>query len=211
MKPIPPSYPQTTLCEYINMLPSLESSDEEQTDTTHVNPESIPTTHVTSVHTQPISTSPPPLRRTTRPHVQPVWMQDYVNHVKPPSTIFISNVAITALNPNFHCFLATHTNNTDPVSFQTAIQSAHWVEAINQELDALELNNTWTVTTLPPGKCPIGCKWIFKTKPNVDGTLDKYKERLVILGCHQKYGIDYAETFAPVAKLTTVMLGPEVS
>lgn len=204
MKPIPPSYPQTTLCEDIDMFSSLESSDEEQTDTKHVNPESIPTTPVTSVHTQPISTSPPPLRRTTRPHVQPVWMQDYVNPVKPPSTTSISNVAITAFNPNFHCFLATHTNNTDPIRFQTAIQSAHWVEAINQELDALELNNTWTVTTLPPGKRPIGCKWIFKTKLNADGTLDKYKARLVILGCHQKYGIDYAETFAPVAKLTTV-------
>ena len=75
---------------------------------------------------------------------------------------------------------------------------------MNQELDALELNKTWEVTTLPTGKTAIGCKWIFKTKFYPDGTIDKHKARLVILGCHQQYGIDYAETFAPVAKLTTV-------
>lgn len=60
------------------------------------------------------------------------------------------------------------------------------------------------ITTLPPGKQSIGCKWIYKTKYHPDGTIDRYKSRLIILGCRQVYGIDYGEAFAPVAKITTV-------
>lgn len=75
---------------------------------------------------------------------------------------------------------------------------------MNLELEALELNNTWEVTFLPPQKHIIGCKWIFKTKFNPNGTVDRHKARLVVLGNKQQYGIDFAETFAPVANLTTV-------
>ena len=56
----------------------------------------------------------------------------------------------------------------------------------------------------PVGVKPIGCKWIFSLKLKSDGTLDRYKARLVALGNRQEYGIDYDETFAPVAKMTTV-------
>lgn len=56
---------------------------------------------------------------------------------------------------------------------------------MNQELDALEMNQTWEVTELPSGCHAIGCKWIYKTKYLPDGNIDKHKERLVILGCHQ--------------------------
>lgn len=55
---------------------------------------------------------------------------------------------------------------------------------------------------MPPGKVTIRCKWLFKTKYAADGSIDKHKARLVILGCHQKQGEDFFETFAPVAKLT---------
>lgn len=75
---------------------------------------------------------------------------------------------------------------------------------MNEELEALELNNTWSVIELPPNKQAIGCKWIFETKLNPDGSVDKYKARLAVLGNKQQYGVDYSETFAPVAKLTTV-------
>lgn len=75
---------------------------------------------------------------------------------------------------------------------------------MNDELNSLELNNTWEVTTLPPHKKAIGCKWLYKTKFNADGSLDKYKARLVILGNHQRPGEVYNQTFAPVAKMTIV-------
>ena len=75
---------------------------------------------------------------------------------------------------------------------------------MHDELEALEQNHTWDVVPSPVGVKPIDCKWIFSLKLKSDGTLDRYKERLVALGNLQEYGIDYDETFAPVAKMITV-------
>lgn len=75
---------------------------------------------------------------------------------------------------------------------------------MNQELRALEENGTWAITTLPPGKTVIGCKWLYKTKFISDGTIEIYKARVVVQGGRRRYGVDYQETFAPIAKMTTV-------
>ena len=75
---------------------------------------------------------------------------------------------------------------------------------MNEELSALEQNNTWVITNLLLRKKAIGSKWLFKTKYLPNGSIERYKVRLVVLGNKQQYGIDYVETFALVAKLTTV-------
>nr|GEV65942.1 zinc finger, CCHC-type [Tanacetum cinerariifolium] len=67
-------------------------------------------------------------------------------------------------------------------------------------------NDMWVIFDLPPGCKPLGCKWIFKRKMKLDGSIDKFKARLVIQGFRQKEWIDYFDTYAPVARITTIRL-----
>ncbi|GJV18870.1 zinc finger, CCHC-type containing protein [Tanacetum coccineum] len=97
----------------------------------------------------------------------------------------------------------------DPITYNEAMQSqdsAFWKEAIDDEIGYIMENNTWVLSDLPLVCKPLGCKWIFKRKMKVDGTIFKFKARLVIQGFRQKEGINYFDTYAPVARITTIRL-----
>ncbi|GJV92948.1 FRIGIDA-like protein 3 [Tanacetum coccineum] len=100
-------------------------------------------------------------------------------------------------------------NNKGKKKKNDAMQSrdvAFWKEEINDEMDSIIENNTWILSDVPLGCKPLGFKWIFKRKMKVDGTIDKFKARLVIQGFRQKEGVDYFDTYAPVARISTIRL-----
>ena len=73
------------------------------------------------------------------------------------------------------------------------------------EIEALQNNGTWTITTLPPKKKALGCKWIYKIKYHSDGTIERFKARLVILGNHQVEGLDYTTNVMSVLPLVCLV------
>ncbi len=79
-----------------------------------------------------------------------------------------------------------------------------WEMAMQEEYDSLVVNNTWSLVPLPKGRKPISCKWVFKIKHGVDGEVECYKARLVERSFTQTFGVDYNETFAPVAKFVSI-------
>ena len=93
---------------------------------------------------------------------------------------------------------------SDPTTFEEDIQSSKWRAAMDLEMEAIERNGTWELTNLPKGMKKIGVKWVFKTKLNENGEVDKCKARLVAKGYAQQNDIDYTEVFAPVARWDTI-------
>ncbi|RVX03686.1 putative mitochondrial protein [Vitis vinifera] len=117
----------------------------------------------------------------------------------------ISNfVSYNSLSAKCRAFTTNLDRIQLPKNIQEAFEIPEWKEVVMEEIRALEKNETWEVMNLPRGKKPVGCKWIFTVKYKADGTVERYKARLVAKGFTQTYGIDYTETFAPVAKLNTI-------
>ena len=97
----------------------------------------------------------------------------------------------------------------EPQTYKEAMTSPEalsWKEAINSEVESILQNHTWELVDIPPGSKPIGCKWIFKRKLKADGSVDKYKARLVDKGYRQKEGLDYFDIYSPVSRITSIRM-----
>ena len=77
---------------------------------------------------------------------------------------------------------------------------------MQEEIHAIKKKNTWELSSLPRGHKAMGVKWVYKTKRNAKGEVEKYKARLVVKRYKQKFGIDYEEVFASIARPRTVRL-----
>ena len=93
-----------------------------------------------------------------------------------------------------------------PRNVDEALRSKECKKAMDEEMKALQRNETWDLVPLPQGKKVISCHWVYTPKFNAHGTLERFKAKLVAKGYTQSYGIYYFETFAPVAKFNTVRI-----
>ncbi|CAH9056431.1 unnamed protein product [Cuscuta europaea] len=167
-------------------------------------------------------TTPGQNRRSDRPRKTPAWHNDYEVQMH-TVTINSHPVATPTLTPEsgtpyslthyikynhfsvpHRAFLAAISMTKEPNSFGEAVRDPRWREAMTREIQALERTRTWEIRDLSPGKRAIYCKWVYKIKYKSDGSVERYKARLVVCGNRQVQGIDYNETFAPVAKMVTV-------
>ncbi|RVW89075.1 Retrovirus-related Pol polyprotein from transposon RE1 [Vitis vinifera] len=121
--------------------------------------------------------------------------------VKYPMSNYVSNHRLSESNKSFVNQLSTI---AIPNSVQEVLVDPRWKAAMNEEMKSLQKNETWELVECPPGKKPVGCRWIYTVKYKADGSIERFKARLVAKGYTQTYGIDYIETFAPIAKINTV-------
>ena len=80
----------------------------------------------------------------------------------------------------------------------------HWKATMDDEMEALQSRDTWELVTCPVGASIVTCRWVFIVKYKLNGSVDRYKARLVARGFSQTFGVDYAETFSPVARLNSI-------
>ncbi|KAL8126686.1 hypothetical protein AgCh_013813 [Apium graveolens] len=95
---------------------------------------------------------------------------------------------------------------TEPKKVEEALQDADWVQAMQEELNEFERNKIWTLVSRPKNRSVVGTKWVFRNKTDSDGINTRDKARLVAKGYSQQEGIDYDETFAPVARLEAIRI-----
>ena len=98
------------------------------------------------------------------------------------------------------CLLA----DFEPRNVKDAIDNESWIEAMNEEIEKIQKNKTWTLLHRPKEINVVGTKWVFRNKLNADGQVSRNKARLVCKGYCQEEGIDYGETFSPVARVEGV-------
>ncbi|KAD2804249.1 hypothetical protein E3N88_37626 [Mikania micrantha] len=177
---------------------NVEQNEEPNLDASHV----------------PVEEQSRPMRTRSQPqrlkeyHVELPPSIDHANptHDQATSTVhpLAHYISYNNFSTNHKAFLTAIDSLDEPKNFKQASQDLKWREAMEREIRALEQNDTWSLQELPFGKKPIDSKWVYKIKYKPSGEVERYKARLVAKGYTQMEGVDYHDTFAPVAKLVTV-------
>ena len=110
------------------------------------------------------------------------------------------------LSEKYRAFTSNTSHLFIPRTIQEALGHLEWRSAVQEEMNALLKNRTSEIVDLPKEKKTMGCKWVFTIKCKLDGSIERCKARLVAKGLTQTYGIDYQETFSPVAKINSIWI-----
>jgi hypothetical protein len=126
-----------------------------------------------------------------------------VLHPRQPKTL-LSTTTIAASVISFSRVVSPPSH--EPLVFNDANRYEVWHSAMYEEIQALRANRTWTLVPFHPSMNVVGSRWVYKIKCGSDGSIERYKARLVARGFTQQEGIDYSETFSPIIKQVTIRL-----
>ncbi|KAK2437071.1 putative mitochondrial protein [Trifolium repens] len=166
-----------------------------------------PIQEVTIVPLEPCQSVPPDTPPVDRPTSKP--LQTYQRRPKPsaptpvPETIEDSP---PTPSPSPDPVPQPEPNLPDVIRKGEALSHPEWRQAMIDEMCALQSSGTWELVPLPPGKSLVGCRWLYTVKVGPDGKIDRFKARLVAKGYTQIFGLDYSDTFSPVAKMASIRL-----
>ena len=178
----------------------------------------IPNTDSPTQHTETTNhTDPQPyIRKSQRPRKPPSYLKDFhctlasSSAADPLSSAvrypLSQHLSYSKFSPSHKNFILNISLSEEPKTYKQAVLSENWRKAMEAEISALIQTGTWEFVDLPAGKQTVGCKWVYKIKHKADESIERYKARLVAKGYTQTEGIDFLETFSPVAKLSTVRL-----
>ncbi|CAH9140808.1 unnamed protein product [Cuscuta epithymum] len=216
-------FPSTTL----PVLPSQYTTTSHApgypiTSSSPVTSSAQPTVSVSPAHIPDANPSSPPACLPTSPSPTPPSSPPHTPTPSPPITPPVSIHPTPPLVQNVHPMrtrakdgiykprtilsLTSVECPPDPTCFSQANKSLKWRAAMAEEFNALITNKTWDLVPHDSTKNVVGCKWVYKTKYNSDGSIERHKARLVAQGFNQQAGVDFSETFSPVVKPTTVRL-----
>ncbi|XP_068308687.1 uncharacterized protein [Pyrus communis] len=161
-----------------------------------------------SISTVPSSSSPEPVPTSNLPPVTPAPLVSSTPEVSAVSHSMVTRGKSGICKPNpKYTYVATVTNAlVEPTCFSQANKDSEWRKAMVDEFNALQHNGTWTLVPSQPTMNILPNKWVYKIKRRSDGSIERYKARLVANGFHQQEGLDYAETFSPVVNHATIRL-----
>lgn len=135
----------------------------------------------------------------------PIAIRKGIRSTRNPSPHYIA-LSYHRLSPLHYTCLASLSSISIPKSADEALSHPEWRQAMIDEMCALQSSGTWELVPLPSGKSVVGCRWLYTVKVGPDGKIDRFKARLVAKGYTQIFGLDYSDTFSPVAKMASVRL-----
>ena len=152
----------------------------------------------------PDPSSPAQVQPTPEEH-PPIAVRKGTRSTRNPYPIY-NFLSYHRLSPSYNAFVSTLSNVSIPKTVKEAMNHPGWRNAMLEEMDALHSNGTWELVSLPKDKTVVGCKWVFNVKVGPNERIDRLKACLIAKGYTQVYGLDYNETFSPVAKIASVRL-----